>query len=50
MGASQRVEKENPAIIKNDQQLEQEVQVTAGPIQVEITSLIGQQLRRKTLS
>ena len=27
MGASQRAERENPAIIKNDQQLEQEVQV-----------------------
>ena len=30
MGASQRAERENPAIIKNDQQLEQEVQVTTG--------------------
>ena len=30
MGASQRAERENPAIIKNDQQLEQEVHVTAG--------------------
>ena len=30
MGTSQRAERENPAIIKSDQQLEQEVQVTAG--------------------
>ena len=36
MGASQRAEKENPAIIENNQQLEQEVQVTAGQIQVEM--------------
>ena len=30
VGTSQRVEREDPAIIKGDQQLEQEVQVTAG--------------------
>ena len=30
VGASQRAERENPAIIKNDQRLEQEVRVTAG--------------------
>ena len=30
MGTSQRAERENPTIIKNDQQLEQEVQVTTG--------------------
>ena len=30
VGTSQRVEGENPAIIEGDQQLEQEVQVTAG--------------------
>ena len=30
VGALQRAEKENPAIIENDQQLEQEVRVTAG--------------------
>ena len=30
MGTSQRAERENPAIIKNDQQLEQEVRVTTG--------------------
>ena len=30
MGTSQRVERENPAIIKSDQKLEQEVQVTIG--------------------
>ena len=30
VGASQRAERENPAIIENDQQLEQEVQVAAG--------------------
>ena len=30
MGTSQRLERENPNIIKGDQQLEQEVQVTAG--------------------
>ena len=29
MGTSQRAERENPAIIKSDQQLEQEVQVAA---------------------
>ena len=36
VGASQRAERENPAIIKNDQQLEQEVWVTTGWIQVEM--------------
>ena len=36
MGASQRAEGENPAIIKNDQQLEKEVQVTAGQVLVEM--------------
>ena len=30
VGTSQRVERENPAIIKGDQQVEQEVWVTAG--------------------
>ena len=30
VGTSQRVERENPAIIKSDQQLEQEVWVTTG--------------------
>ena len=30
MGASQRVEGENPAIIESDQQMEKEVQVTTG--------------------
>ena len=30
LGTSQRAERENPAIIKSDQHLEQEVQVTAG--------------------
>ena len=30
MGAFQRAERENPAIIENDQQLEQKVQVAAG--------------------
>ena len=50
MGALQRAERENPAIIENNQQLEQEVQVAAGQVQVKCTSLIGQQLRRKTLS
>ena len=33
---SQRAERENPAIIKSDQQLEQEVQVTTGQILVEM--------------
>ena len=32
MSASQRAERENPAIIKNDQQLEQEVQVATGQV------------------
>ena len=36
MGASQRAERENPAIIKNDQRLEQEVQVATGQILVEM--------------
>ena len=36
MGASQRAEKENPAIIENDQQLEQEVRVAAGQVLVEM--------------
>ena len=36
MGASQRAEKENPAVIENDQQLEQEVRVAAGRVQVEM--------------
>ena len=36
MGASQRAERENPAIIENDQRLEQEVQVTAGQVLVEM--------------
>ena len=36
VGTSQRVERENPAVIKSDQQLEQEVQVTTGQILVEM--------------
>ena len=36
MGALQRAEKENPAIIENDQQLEQEVRVATGQVQVEM--------------
>ena len=36
MGASQRTERENPAIIENNQQLEKEVQVTAGWVLVEM--------------
>ena len=36
MGTSQRVERENPAIIKSDQQLEQEVWVAAGQVLVEM--------------
>ena len=36
MGTSQRAERENPAIIKNDQRLEQEVRVTAGRVLVEM--------------
>ena len=36
MGLSQRAERENPAIIKSDQQLEQEVWVTAGQVLVEM--------------
>ena len=32
MGASHRAERENPAIIKNDQWLEQEVRVAAGQV------------------
>ena len=36
LGALQRAEKENPAIVKNDQQLEQEVHVATGQVQVEM--------------
>ena len=36
VGTSQRAERENPAIIKGDQQLEKEVQVTAGQVLVEM--------------
>ena len=36
MGASQRAEGENPAIIKSDQQLEKEVQVATGSVLVEM--------------
>ena len=36
VGTSQRAEKENQAIIKSDQQLEQEVQVTAGQVLLEM--------------
>ena len=36
MGASQRAEGENPAIIKSDQQMEKEVWVTAGQVLVEM--------------
>ena len=36
VGASQRAERENPAIIKNNQQLEQEVQVATGQVLVEM--------------
>ena len=36
MGTSQRAEGENPAIIKSDQQLEKEVQITTGQVLVEL--------------
>ena len=36
MGASQRVEGEDPTVIEGDQQMEKEVQVTAGQILVEM--------------
>ena len=36
MGTSQRAERENPAIIEGDEQLEQEVQVTTGQVLVEM--------------
>ena len=36
VGTSQRAERENPAIIKSDQQLEWEMQVTAGQVLVEM--------------
>ena len=36
VGVLQRAERENPAVIENDQQLEQEVHVTAGQVQVEM--------------
>ena len=36
VGTSQRAERENPAIIKGDQQLEKEVQVATGQVLVEM--------------
>ena len=36
MGASQRAEGENPAIIESDQQMEKEVQVAAGQVLMEM--------------
>ena len=36
VGALQRAERENPAIIENDQQLEQDVRVTTWGVQVEM--------------
>ena len=36
VGASQRAERENPAIVKDDQQLEQKVHVATGQVQVEM--------------
>ena len=36
VGTSQRAERENPAVIKSDQQLEQEVQVATGQVLVEM--------------
>ena len=36
VGTSQRVERENPDVIKSDQQLEQEVWVTTGQILAEM--------------
>ena len=36
VGALQRAEKENPAVIENNQQLEKEVRVTTGQVQVEM--------------
>ena len=36
VGTSQRAERENPAIIESDQQLEQEVRVTTGQVLVEM--------------
>ena len=36
LGASQRAEGEDPAVIKGDQQREKEVQVTAGQVLVEM--------------
>ena len=51
VGALQRAERENPAIIENNQQLEQEVHVVLlGKSRWKCMSPIGQQLRRKTLS
>ena len=36
VGVLQRAERENPAVIENDQQLEQEVRVAAGQVKVEM--------------
>ena len=36
MGTSQRAERKNPVVIKGDQQLEKEVQVTTGQVLVEM--------------
>ena len=46
IGASQRVEGEDPAVIECDQQKEREVQVAAGQVLVEMP--IGPQLKKKT--
>ena len=50
MGASQRAEVGDPAIIKGDQQMENEVQVATGQVLVEMHVTIGQQLKKKTPS
>ena len=51
MGASQRVEGENPAIIESDQQLEKEVWVTAGWVLVEMhVTNWAAWLKKRTLS
>ena len=36
VGASQRAERDNPAMIKNNQQLEKEVRVTTGQVLAEM--------------
>ena len=50
MGASQRVEGKNPAVIESDKQLEKEVRVTAGQVLVEMHVTDWAVAQKETLS